>query len=337
MPVKARLPARLAACVLGCALAAGSAGAARAASPDEEHAAAVESFHRGTRLVEQGKLQDAIEAFRAALVHEPSGVGARLDLADCYEKVGAPAQAWHQYALAAAYAATAGDARVGMAHDAAVHLQPQLLMVTVTWTGTRASVAPEGVELRVDSEPLERELVRAGPVALAPGRHRLEATLAGKRPWLQEIEGGAGDARAVTIAFEDERRAPSAPPSRAASPEPAWPAQKTWAIVAGSVGVAGVAAGAVLGLVASSKKTTLVGEQTDPTVGASRFVSDLDDAKGYATASTVAFIGGGACVAAAAVLWLTAPSPQSVPAEGLRVRIAPELGRANGLVAVGSF
>jgi hypothetical protein len=330
MRVLACRPAGLA-CALAGTLALTTAGSAQAGTPDEEHAAAVESFHRGTKLVEQGKLQDAIDAFRTALVHEPSGIGARLDLADCYEKVGAPAQAWHQYALAAAYAATAGDPRLGMAHDAATHLQPQLVTVTVT---VKAPVSLEGVDVRVDGEPLERGLVRIGPVALAPGRHHLEATLAGKRPWVQEIEGGAGDARPVTIAFADEPRA-AAPPSRAPSPEPAWPAQKTWAIVAGSVGVAGLATGAVLGLVASSKKTTLVSEQTDPGIGATRFASDLDDAKGYATASTVAFIGGGVFVAAGAVLWLTAPSPQ--PSVGLRVRIAPELGRANGLVAVGSF
>jgi len=43
----------------------------RAAPPEAEHVAAVESFRRGTQLVEAGQMQQAIDAFREALRHEP--------------------------------------------------------------------------------------------------------------------------------------------------------------------------------------------------------------------------------------------------------------------------
>jgi hypothetical protein len=313
------------ACAVVLALAALPARAS-AASRDEEHAAAVESFLRGTQLVESGKLQEAIEAYRAALVHEPASVGARLNLADCYEKVGAPAQAWRQYALAAIHAAEALDSRLAVARASAAHLEPQLVKLTVT-------VSPAGslarsVELRLDGEPVEPELVRAGGLAIAPGRHRLDATMPGKSPVLQEIAGAAGDARAVTIAFQDESPPPSRPP---APVEASSSSQRTWALVVGGVGVAGVAAGAVLGLVASSRKTTLEQESTDPSIGAPRFSSDLADAKTFANASTVALVAGGFAVAAGVTLWLTAPSP-STSVSGLRFRVGPER-----LDLIGSF
>lgn len=326
MPVSARLRALPAsALALACAVATTLAPPAFAA-PEQDHSAAVESFRRGTQLVEQGKLQEAIEAFRTALVQEPSSVGARLNLADCYEKVGAPAQAWRQYALAAMYAGAAGDARLTMAHDSATHLESQLVKVTI------APPTGQRLEVRVDDEAIEPELVQAGPLALAPGRHRIEATALGKKPSIQQVEGVAGEARVVTIAFEDE---PVTKPASIGAGE--WPAQKKWAIVVGGVGAAGGIAGAVLGLVAMAKKSTVVGEQTDPSIGASRFASDLDDARTLATASTVSFIAGGVVLAAGATLWLTAPAPAPAGAAGIRLRVGPQVGPANGVVAVGSF
>jgi hypothetical protein len=308
--------------VLACAVALALAAPASAASRDEEHAAAVESFQRGTQLVESGKLQEAIEAFRAALVHEPGSVGARLNLADCYEKVGAPAQAWRQYALAAIHAAEASDSRVAVARASAAHLESQLVKLSLSLPPARS------VELRLDGEPVEPELVRTGGLAIASGRHRLEATAPGKSPVIQEIAAGVGEARTVAIVFQDESPLPSRPSAPVEAPSSG---QRTWALVLGGVGVAGVAAGAVFGLVASSKKTTLQQESTNPSIGAARFGSDLAKAKTFATASTVAFAAGGVAVAAGVTLWVTAPSPRA-SVSGLRLRIGPER-----LDLIGSF
>jgi hypothetical protein len=148
---------------------------------------------------------------------------------------------------------------------------------------------------------------------------------------IQEIAGGAGEARTVAIAFQDESPLPSGPPAPA---EVQSSSQRTWALVLGGVGVAGVAAGAVFGLVASAKKTTLEQESTNPSIGAARFGSDLADAKAFATVSTVAFAAGGVAVAAGVTLWVTgvtAPSPRA-SVSGLRLRIGPER-----LDLIGSF
>src|SRR5271170_3674623 len=138
---------------VACALSLAVSAPALAVPPEAEHEAAVESFRRGTQLGEAGPRESAIDAFREALQHEPASVGARLDLADCYEKIGAPASAWREYVVAESYARRANDPRQTMARSSAAHLEPRLLVLTVS---TRD--AP-GVALRIDGDPVVPEVV----------------------------------------------------------------------------------------------------------------------------------------------------------------------------------
>jgi hypothetical protein len=216
-----------------------------------------------------------------------------------------------------------------MARTSAAHLAPQLLQLVVTTPD-----AP-GAELHVDGEAIEPEL--GGRVALAPGHHRLEATAAGRVPDARDVTGAAGESRDVTLRLAVPAPTPTSPssPSRVESP-PASSASRTLALVVGGVGVAGVAAGSVLGVVALSKKSTLQRESTDPSVGAARFASDLDGARSVATASTVLFIVGGAALATGVTLWLTAPSPGGAPPVALGVR-AQVAGGVEELSLAGAF
>src|SRR5271170_6431312 len=155
---------------VACALSLAVSAPALAVPPEAEHEAAVESFRRGTQLGEAGPRESAIDAFREALRHEPASVGARLDLADCYEKIGSPASAWTQYAIADAYARKENDPRQAMARTSGAHLEAKLFLLTLS--GPR----PEGMELRADGDSIGPEIVARGELALAPGRHRIDLT-----------------------------------------------------------------------------------------------------------------------------------------------------------------
>jgi tetratricopeptide (TPR) repeat protein len=307
--------------VAACALTLATAGAARASPPVAEHAAAVESFQRGTTLVEAGKMQEAIEAFRDALQHEPASVGARLNLADCYEKIGSPASAWREYTLAESYAQRANDPRRALARSSAALLEPRLLVVALDGRG-----AP-GASIRIDGEPVAPEILMAGTIAVAPGTHRLDAVASGKKRIARDVSGAAGEKR--SFALEDEPREPSAD----AGPG-AWSKQRTWGLVVGGVGLAGLALGAVAGGVAMAKKSTLEDEQHDPTVGAQRFNAQRATAGTLATTSTVGFIAGGMGLAVGATLYLTAPT-----SSGPAVRVGILRGDASStlVLVVGSF
>ncbi len=304
------------AALIACAFAIAPCRPALAATPEAEHAAAVESFRRGTALVEKGNLQDAIEAFRDALAHEPSSVGARLDLADCYEKVGAPAPAWREYTLAESYAQKGNDSRRTLARSSAAHLEPRLLLVTLS------RPAAPSMRVRADGDAIADEILARGVFALAPGSHRVEASAPGKKTLAIDVAGRAGETRAIAIALVDDAPAAHDAPigsldsSRGSS-------QKTWALVVGGVGLAGVVAGSITGLVAESKRTTLKSEANDPTIGAARFYDDRTTAKTFALVSTGSFIAGGVGLAAGSLLFFTAPASDERSA---RIHVRPTLG-----------
>jgi tetratricopeptide (TPR) repeat protein len=296
-----------------------------AAPPEAEHAAAVESFRRGTQLVEAGQLQGAIDAFREALQHEPASVGARLDLADCYEKIGSPASAWREYAIAEAHARETGDPRQEMARSSGAHLESSLLVLALTVHGQPV----EGMDLRVDGDPVVREILRRGVIAVAPGRHRVDLSAPGKRPLSQDVAGGAGEKHGLTISFEAESAAPTDEPTR-----PASSAQKNWGIAIGSLGLAAVALGSATGAIAVADKSNLQRESTDSTVGAPRFYADRSSADTFANISTATLVAGGIVLAAGVSVYLSAPSSSG---RTLRATIAPGVGGSSAVVLAGTF
>jgi hypothetical protein len=299
-----------------------------AAPADADHAAAVESFRRGTQLVEAGRLQDAVDAFRDALQREPASVGARLDLADCYEKIGAPASAWREYVITSAYARKAGDAREGMARSSAAALEARLLVVKLVGPTSGA------LQIHVDGDPVAEEIVTRGSFAVSPGRHHVEITEPGKRPISVDLAGAGGETRALSIAFEPEPPSPVRAHIEPRLPAPSSSTQPTWGFLVGGVGIAAVGVGAAFGGLALSKRSTLETESHDPSVGSTRFYSDRSNADTLAAVSTAGFIVGGVALAGGIALVATAPSASRVGS----IRLAPSVGRDGvGVLAVGAF
>jgi tetratricopeptide (TPR) repeat protein len=133
-----------------------------------------------------------------------------------------------------------------------------------------------------------------------------------------------------------DRRAAQEQAARAAREKKAsdaQPAQKphrrsAWPYVVGGVGLAGIAAGGVVGLMAVSEHTTARDDRVQQTAS-----DDQKKAQTYATVSTVAFIGGGVLLAVGATWWIldTDTKPSHTTARA-RVGVSP-----GGLVLQGSF
>jgi hypothetical protein len=142
------------------------------------------------------------------------------------------------------------------------------------------------------------------------------------------IEAGTSSARADDARLELES---TAPPS----------AQKVVAFAFGGVGVAGIAGGAVFGLLAEASWTSSKNECSTPQhcLNHAGAVADHDSAELWATTSTVAFVAGGALVATAIVLLATAPAEgagHAASSPSLAVTPAVGFGEA-GVVVAGSF
>lgn len=99
------------------------------------------------------------------------------------------------------------------------------------------------------------------------------------------------------------------------------------AYVAGGAGLVGVAVGAYLGAHAITEWSKAKNDCQMTCGQGSAAQNEQADAARSADGSTIAFVAGGASLAAALVLWVTSPSTtRSEPTPAMRVSIAPTTG-----------
>ncbi len=332
-----------------------------AAQSSSDQAAAEALFKQGRDLMAAGQYTDACPKLAESERLDPAP-GTLLNLATCYERSGQVASAWVTYKEAATAARNADQAeRARMATDKATELEPSLPTLTIV-----VSPAADEADLQVrrDGELVGRaEWGVAIPVD--PGVHVVDARAPGRKPWTGQASIAGVGAKAsldvpvlealpaTTVAPSDVPAGPAATagatvgadravveesvaPPQAARRHPG-ATQRTVAWVAGAVGLAGVAAGAVFGAIAlSDNNQAMSGGDCTANVCDAHGVSTTNDAKHAATASTLALAAGGGLVAVGLVLWIASPAdPHSAAG---RVEVAPLVGaESGGAVIRGSF
>jgi hypothetical protein len=310
-------------------------------------AAAEALFIEAKKLAAEGKLADACPKF-AESNRLDRGAGTLIHLADCYEKNHQSASAWATFREAASAAQGLGRADwEKLANQRANALEPKLAKLTikvlepadkieVTRDGSPTSHASWGVAIPVD---VGTHVVQAS----APGRKTFKTSL---------VIRTDGDRDEVVVPKLETPVAGAAAAPGAAKPAGADGAshgssQSTIGYVVGGIGIAGVAVGAVTGLMAIGKNNE--SKQACPEAGAcasNDAVEAADSAKKLGTVSTIAFIAGGLGVAVGAVLVLTAPSSSgdhgsstsksAASTRGLRVVPSTD-GRSAGMSFLGVF
>jgi serine/threonine-protein kinase len=316
------------------ALALVQAGSARAEPTADEQAAARLLFYEGRKLAQAGDYQAACPKLEQAMKLDP-GTGTLFNLADCWEHTGRTASAWAGFRDVAVQSAAANRPdRESEARRRASDLEPKLARLVIRV----AEGQPDGLEIRRDDAPVPRS-VWGIAVPLDPGKHVVTATASGHAPFrgtAELVQEGA------TITLDVPKLSPLPAGSVAqgaaatTTPRDAQPAERRWqrplAVGVGAVGVVGLAAGTVVGLMAKSKK-----DDSDADGHCQGDVCDdigfpiREDAVAMGNVATVVFVGGAVFVAAGAVLWFTAPS-SSASAKATSVGVTP-----TGLVVRGSF
>jgi hypothetical protein len=334
-------------------------GSAQAQSSDELKLAQT-LFDQGSRLVEAGRYEQACPKLEAAqrLV---SGIGVTLYLGECYERTGRLQRAWEQFKTAETLAAARSDTRVKVAHDRAALLWPKLARLRIVVPSaadvTGLVVTDEGTTVERASWDAER------PVP--PGLHHVRARAPGREPWEKSITvAWAAGTTSVEVPPLKELSSASAAPAPApppptqtppaeppaagpavAAPPPAPPltlvehrdtppAQRIAGAAIFGVGVVGVGVASFFGLRARS-------ELDDSNASGHCKANDHCDATGLsqrsdaidaATVSTIAFIGGAACLVGGAVVYLTAG--RSSQAADARVAAAARSERGGATVSL---
>jgi hypothetical protein len=151
----------------------------------------------------------------------------------------------------------------------------------------------------------------SAPIRVAAGEVAIAVEAPKHTPFHQDVNAPGGKLTTVNATLASEvSETPLAPPPVQPPPErteryvPAgW---RVAAYTTGAFGIAGIAAGAVFGGLVASKTSDarpLCPAKACDAVG----WADINDAKTFATVSTISFIAGGVLVAGSAVLFLVAP------------------------------
>jgi hypothetical protein len=297
-----RVGARVGAIALGSLLFASSAARAQDAS------SAQALFDDGRRLMAKGKYAEACPKLAASQKIDP-GAGTLLNLATCYERAGKLASAWVTFKEAASAALASGHADwAAAARERADAIEPKLVRLSIV-------VPPDAhvtdiVVLR-DGRPLQRA-EWGTPVPVDAGAHTLEAKASNRAPWSSTItvtDGAGTQSVTVPILPEDATRAESRPTLPAHEGDAKRGAtQRVVGLVAAGAGAAAVGAGAVLGFMARATHDDALTHCNSGLACDAEGVRLGDRASSQATASTIAFLAGGALIATGAVLYFVAPS-----------------------------
>lgn len=284
---------------------------AYAADGAEGGTAAAESlFQEARKLTEAKRYGEACPKFLASHKLAPA-VGTLLNLADCYEKNGQLASAWSRFHEAIALAQHLGRSdREKTAKERADKLEPRLLRLTIT------SEEPS-VDVTLDGNALDPAVLGTA-LPVDPGKHTVEASSKGKKPFSTTIEvserSKASEVEIPRLDVDDTVKAEGTKaPTEYAPAETTKSDGKTQRIlglVAIGAGVIGLGVGGYFGLRTHSKWS----EAQDHCKGVDCDATGVDlatVAKNDGTISTIAFIAGGALAAGGLVLVLTAPKKNS--------------------------
>ncbi|MDB4938683.1 MAG: hypothetical protein JWP87_5655 [Labilithrix sp.] len=277
----------------------------------DNRARAQQLFDRALADAEAGNLASACPKFLASQEADPK-TSTLLNLASCYEKNGQTASAWGAFREAEGLARKVGRSDwETAARTHAEALEPKLVRLTIQ--------VPEASRVQGLTVVRDGARLAAGEWGVAipvdPGEHVVSATATGRASWetKSEIRDASGS---VVVPVLEPLPVPDAVPVVVAPPGDLPPRSDTWwttwrtaGVVGMGVGVLGVVAGGVLGLVAQSKYDGARGRCADAPRGCpAGAVADADSAYRLATGATVVFVVSAVTIAGGAAMVLFGPA-----------------------------
>ncbi len=293
-------------CCAALLLAATPAAARDAVSPHSAPSARAEALsEQAHTLLDAGHVAQACAKFEAsqALSHDLKTL---FELGDCYERDGRTASAWHTFLEAQAVAQNQKDAeREQVATFRIAVLDPKLTRVMIVVPMT--SRVP-GLSVRLGSNTVS-SLAWGSAIPVDPGTERVSASAKGYAPWTFDLDTSQAAGRRMRV------NVPALNPAAMANNDRR-NAYRTAGVVTGSVGLAGLGAGAVFNALSSHSDDakTCVQGVLQCTPGKANNTSN-----GYANAAAVSFALGGALVATGVTLFVLAPAPDNKEQHALRI------------------
>jgi hypothetical protein len=303
-------------------------------------------FSRGKRLLEKKQYAEACVTFERVDNLDP-GIGAKVNVARCYEEWGRIATAYRWYAAAERMARGKRDPRARKIRELLDKLDPDVPRLTIAVPG---DVDLDEAAITLDGERLSRAAV-GREAQVDPGPHVITYRAGGERR-SKTIAVERGASREVTLDFSAAER-PSAPLADRDSPRsraPAHPGRTRRIIAISMMGAGGVGVGLSTYL-ALDARSAYRGALDLHCNGLKDQCSDeglrlTGDARDRANLATAVGLVGLAVAGGGLALYLTAPRGASEPAErraqdaddAEALYVAPVIGdRIAGIVIGGRY
>jgi hypothetical protein len=277
-------------------------------------------FEEGDKAMQEGRKPEACAKFRQSY-EQSKRVNTAARLADCAEGEGRLVEAARLYGEIVTLLEQSGEAgtpkgreKLEAARQRAAEIEPRVPKLTVR-LGRGAPAAARVFRSARPGDPLA-PIERLGAAErLDPGRYRVVVRAPGFAEGAHDVALAEGGAREIEVA-------PGAALAAEAPPE-APPAGGDWmpiaGLVAGGVGIVGLALGAAFGAVAISKQDEAEPHCREGEICDADGIALRDEAITAATVSTAAFIAGGVLVAGGLVLVLAAPSGEAPASAALEL------------------
>lgn len=279
------------------------------AETDPEAAEAL--FLAGRDAMEKKDYAAACPKFAESDRLDPSS-GARINLADCEEKIGRVAAAWRHWQEAIELIPSNDPRLPGVKKRRAdvEKLVPRLTLKSSTPLPSGAVVMRDGVEVGIGA--LEVAL------PLDPGAHTILVKAPGHKDWREDLTLKESERRDVQLALgpAEEIQAPIVPKPIAVREAPPSAIGKYAGFGLIGLGGVGIAIGSITGVLAIDKKNALPA-QCNPALTCTPAGADAaSSGRAFATISTVGIIVGAIAIAGGVLLVLTAPKAQKKIAIG---------------------
>ena len=283
-------------------------------------------FNDGQKQLDAGNIAQACESFAAANRIEPRA-GTLIALGECRELLQQFASAWSAYKNAVARAKD--PKKLAFAQERVAALEPQLSYLKIV-VGDASRI--EGLSITRNGATVDPALWnRAEPID--GGEYTIAASAINYRPWQTKVSVPAtGGQIAVEIPGLEALPIEQQPsPRQPEGPEQLWSTKRRLAVGLAGVGVATLATGIAIGVIAKDKERTAYDLCPDPNVmcaDAQRSTDLVTTGHRFAIIANVMFGVAGAAAIGGAVLWFTGAPARS------GIALVPN---AQGVSVVGRF
>lgn len=281
-------------------------------------------FKKGKQQLADKKYADACTTFEEVDKLEP-GIGAKLNVARCYEEWEKLAVAYRWYDDAQKMAVDTKDKRAAKIKELIDALDSDVPRLTIKLP---AKIDPVAAAVKLDGKPF---MELGSELRVDPGQHVIDY-LSGTTAKKKTVNMERGASTEVELVFDAGAtmvgQKPPPPPKEPTN------TRKVLGIASTSVGVVALGVAGVLTLTARSKYNTAL---DDHCMGATNLCDDeglsaTKNAKKRANHATIVSIVGGVAIAAGVVLYVTAPKKSNTEK---RAYLAPSVSSDSAAVIFG--